>query len=218
MIYVVVLAGLYALIFGKVQFTPTRRLSGKSARTFGAVLIVSYLIFQQLAHRLSPVLSGPAVNGGLIGAYLVVLFLIVKFFFQFDPPEKTQVILQRRLPVVIFVVAALLFGGFSFWQFRKKNQQNAQKIEQMQAAFNRNETMTADERPTDLTDLIARHERCQHLAGEEANNEERKKFIAAEIQKNQCDSIEGEAQSLRDKYQAQPELVQALDEALNAGG
>lgn len=66
--------------------------------------------------------------------------------------------------------------------------------------------------PSDVRDLLSRMQECEHWAGEEAYDEERKMQIAAGIDKARCADLESDKKKALQKYKAQPQILKKLNQ------
>jgi uncharacterized protein len=64
--------------------------------------------------------------------------------------------------------------------------------------------------PKEITDFLARVEGCDHWAGEEGYDEERKKEIKKAIKRLKCKKLDKETKKLQQKYKNDPEILKTI--------
>jgi len=69
--------------------------------------------------------------------------------------------------------------------------------------------------PRDVSDFIVRRVDCNHWAGEEAIDDERRQEIQDAMDRLNCQAIDEDERSLRHSYANNPKVLRALDEARN---
>ncbi|QEI04407.1 hypothetical protein FXN63_00060 [Pigmentiphaga aceris] len=66
--------------------------------------------------------------------------------------------------------------------------------------------------PPEVEKFLNRAEECEHWAGEEPYDKDRRKEIEAALDELRCDSIEAEKQTLQQRYRKNPAVLKALDD------
>jgi hypothetical protein len=67
--------------------------------------------------------------------------------------------------------------------------------------------------PPDVAALISRIVECNHWGGEDPYDKERADDISRAVEKAGCDRVEADEKALREKYKAQPPVLEAIDKA-----